>query len=364
MPRPRSQAPTQAVVASTAGVSVPTVSKALRGDPTISSRTRERVLAAARQLGYPIRAFSPPQSSSESDAADVPTSEVPDRQVHVAVLFETVDNAYAPADLNGMLAAAAELEIIIHVDEIGAPTHPSGPRSPERTMELAARAASSADGLILATTPCSAELFQYCSARSVPIVSIDPACAPPEGLAALSATNWRGGVQATRHLLELGHRRIGAVSGPSTSVPSVERLAGYRSALAEAGVVFDPELVVSGRYTYDAGLEGAATLLGRPEPPTAIFALSDSIAFGVMAYAHEQGLVIPDQLSLIGFDNTAPARLVSPGLTVIHQPLRDMGREAVELVKRAIDGGYVPGRPVELQTSLVQRGSTAPPAIR
>ncbi|MCI7456142.1 MAG: LacI family DNA-binding transcriptional regulator [Actinomyces urogenitalis] len=364
MPRPRSDTPTQAAVASAAKVSVPTVSKALRGDPTISARTRERVLATARRLGYPVRPRRQPEPLSAADSIDASGPGAVRKQPHVAVLFETVDNAYTPEVLKGMLTAAAELDVIVHIDEIGAPTHASGPRSPERTMELATRAIESADGLILATTPCSVELFQYCSARGVPVVSIDPACAPPEGLVALSASNWRGGVQATRHLLGLGHRRIGVVGGPSTSVPSVERLAGYRSALAEAGIAFDPELVVNGRYTYEAGVAGAAQVLEVTNPPTAVFALSDSIAFGVMAYAHEQGISIPEHLSVIGFDNTAPARLVSPGLTVIHQPLRDMGRESLELIKRAIDGGYVPGRPVELQTTLVQRGSTAPPGSR
>ena len=83
-----------------------------------------------------------------------------------------------------------------------------------------------------------------------------------------------------------------------------------------------------------------------------------------MAYAHAHGLTVPEQLSVIGFDDTDPARLVSPALTSVHQPLEDMGREALELIKREIEGGYVPGRPVELQTTLVQRGSTAPPGSR
>ncbi|MDU6151476.1 MAG: LacI family DNA-binding transcriptional regulator [Actinomyces urogenitalis] len=362
MPRPRSNAPTQAAVAAAVGVSVPTVSKALRADPTISARTRERVLAAARQAGYPVRP-STALSSSPREGATADPAPGP-RQPHIAVLFETVDNAYTPKVLAGMLTAAAELDMVVHIDQIGAPTHQSGPRSPDRTMEVAARAIESADGLILATTPCSVELARLCSTRGIPVISIDPASAPPEGLIALSASNWRGGVQATEHLLALGHERIGVVCGPSTSVPSIERLAGYRSALAEAGIAFTPELVVGGRYTYEAGLAGASQLLELAEPPTAVFALADSIAFGVMAYAHAHGLTVPEQLSVIGFDDTDPARLVSPALTSVHQPLEDMGREALELIKREIEGGYVPGRPVELQTTLVQRGSTAPPGSR
>ena len=144
------------------------------------------------------------------------------------------------------------------------------------------------------------------------------------------------------------------------SLPSVERLAGFRSACADARVEVDDALVRPGRYDYASGLEQGRELLRLPEPPTAVLALNDTIAVGVLEAARRHGLRVPEDLSVVGFDDSSIAALSSPLLTTVRQPLHDIGVEAVRIVTQARASGRVGGSPVEMQTSLVVRSSTGP----
>jgi LacI family transcriptional regulator len=177
----------------------------------------------------------------------------------------------------------------------------------------------------------------------------------------VSAAHSAGANQATTHLLELGHRRIAAITGPGGWMATDERLRGHRAALADAGVIPNPSLVVESNFEVDGGRAAAAQLLDLAEPPSAIFAFNDQLAIGAMQAALERGMRVPEELSIVGFDDTAEAEIVTPRLTTVHQPLAEIGRMGVSLLTRLLENQRLEALHVELQTKLVKRGSTAPP---
>jgi LacI family transcriptional regulator len=162
-------------------------------------------------------------------------------------------------------------------------------------------------------------------------------------------------------LLGLGHRRIAVIGGPVAMLCSQARISGYSAALASAGVEVDPALIRHGNFHHIGGYQAARELLDLPDPPTAIFAGSDEQAFGVAEAARVMGRRIPEDLSVVGFDDLAISRWFSPPLTTVRQPLVEMGRTAAEMLLTMIEGREPHGRQVELATELVIRSSTAPP---
>ena len=209
-------------------------------------------------------------------------------------------------------------------------------------------------GLILVVSELAPEQIARLNARSIPFVVVDPAGEPAPGVPSVGATNWNGGLSATRHLLELGHTRIGMIGGPPNMLCSRARVDGYRAALETAGLTVDPDLIRWGTFHVEAGLRAGHELLELADPPTAIFAGSDLQAFGVYEAARVQGHRDPHQLSVVGFDDLPMARWVGPPLTTIRQPLTEMAATAARLVL-----GQGEDRRVELATTLVVRQSTA-----
>ncbi|WP_235912294.1 substrate-binding domain-containing protein [Ruania zhangjianzhongii] len=177
----------------------------------------------------------------------------------------------------------------------------------------------------------------------------------------MGSANWCGGLAAVRHLIEEGHERIAVISGPKDMMCSHARVDGYRSAMASAGLPVRDASVTFGNFHISGGAEHGAHLLDLPQPPTAIFAGSDLQALGVYDVARERRLRIPDDLSVVGYDDIPLAHWVSPRLTTVHQPLVAMGREATLLALRLADGTGEPSPRMDLATSLVVRESTAPP---
>ena len=184
----------------------------------------------------------------------------------------------------------------------------------------------------------------------------------PERVPVVSATHWAGARSATEHLLGLGHRRIAIIEGREGWVATKERANGYQAALAGAGVLPSPELVDRGNFEIADGYDAARRLLALDDPPTAIFASNDNMAIGALRAAAELGFSVPEQLSVVGFDDSELSRVVTPALTTVRQPLEEMGRMAVSLLSRLIDGQRVETLRIELATRLVVRSSTAPPA--
>jgi LacI family transcriptional regulator len=161
--------------------------------------------------------------------------------------------------------------------------------------------------------------------------------------------------------LSLGHRRIGAITGPAGWKATEDRRRGYYSGLAGAGIAPDPELEVEANFEVGGGARAAAQLLELADPPTAIFAFNDNMAIGAMQTARARGVRVPDELSIVGFDDLEEAGIVTPALTTIRQPLAEMGRIAVSLLLRLLDNQPLEALHVELATRLIVRESTAPP---
>jgi DNA-binding LacI/PurR family transcriptional regulator len=217
-------------------------------------------------------------------------------------------------------------------------------------------------GVIAVFSDLDDSMREQLATRGIPYVVVDPTGEPLHDTPSVGATNWNGGLTATRHLLSLGHRRIAAIGGPEGVLCSRARIDGYRAAMDEAGVPIDPDLVSFGLFEVDEGIARARALLRMPDRPTAVFTGNDLQALGVYQAAREARLHIPEDLSVVGFDDLPVARWIGPPLTTIRQPLMDMATAAAEMVVAMASGAEPAQTRVELSTELVVRESTAPPA--
>jgi DNA-binding LacI/PurR family transcriptional regulator len=220
------------------------------------------------------------------------------------------------------------------------------------------------DGAMLVLPSETHEELRHLLREGFPFVVVDPALPMTPDIPTVSAANWSGGKSAVEYLISLGHTRIAAITGPNGWLATVDRLAGYRSALLAAGIREDPGLILPGDFTIDSGYELASELIAGPNPPTAIFAFNDNMAVGVLRAAQERGIHIPDDLSLVGFDDIELASYVTPRLTTVHQSLHEMGRLAAGLLSRFIARQPIDTPHLELATRLVIRESAAPVSPR
>jgi len=216
-------------------------------------------------------------------------------------------------------------------------------------------------GIILLLSQLSANQRAELRARRLPFVVIDPRGEPDPQVNSVGATNWAGGREATKHLLDLGHHRIGVITGPADLLSARARLDGYRAALEAAGVPIDDSLCRWGDFHVEGGYRQAKALFDTENRPTAIFAGSDLQALGVLQAAREEGLRVPEDLSLVGFDDLPISQWTSPALTSVRQPIIEMATLAVQILLEPGRDEESGGRRVELATHLVVRASTAPP---
>ena len=329
-------------VASAAGVSIATVSRVLNGRPDVAADTREAVLRAVREQGFSTNRNARALSGGRTGL--------------VGVTIPLVEAAYFGVILSGASEALYEQDMRI----VLCPTL----HQHDREVTLLDRLMrGTTDGAVLMLPEeSSAELKAL--QRDFPVVVVDPRVALEDGIPVVSAAHAAGARAATEHLLALGHRRIGAITGPPEWIASTDRLNGYHGALAAAGVLPDPDLVEVSDFRNGPVTEAAATaLLDLPDPPTAIFAFNDNVAVGVMRTAIARGLSIPDDLSVVGFDDSEQAMIVAPALTSVRQPLAEMGRMAVSLLLRLLENQRVDALRIELATKLVVRESTAPVSV-
>jgi LacI family transcriptional regulator len=334
---------TIAEIAEHAGVSVPTVSKVLNGRADVADGTRRRVQQAMADRGYQRRK---PAARSRAGLVDM--------------VLPDLDSPWVVEVLRGAEAEArrADSQLVLTSTE-------DGPAGGKQWLDRLATRRT--DGVVLVVNEPAPEAVEQLAALHTPVVLLDPVGGSNPAYATVGATNWAGGLSAVEHLIGLGHRRIGVVSGRPRLVCSQERVEGYRAALGRAGIATDECLVHFGDFRAEGGRLGARTMLELPEPPTAIFAGSDMQAVGVYQEAAHRGLRIPDDLSVVGFDDIAFCEHMSPQLTTVRQPLARMASEAVRLVLAAgddDDGAGGPAPRVELATHLVVRGSTGPAASR
>ena len=213
-------------------------------------------------------------------------------------------------------------------------------------------------GAIVILPPEPGEQLAALRARGFPLVVVDPRTPVPRDIAAVSAAHFAGARSMTAHLVGLGHRRIGVIAGPRNWLASQARLAGHTSALADVGVLHPAELTRAGEPTTEFGYRAAGELLDLPVRPTALVCFNDKTAVGALAAAAGRGLRVPADLSVTGFDDIDLAQATSPALTTVRQPLAEMGRMAVSLLVRLLDGHQLDALHVELATELIVRGST------
>lgn len=343
----RSGRTTLATVAASAGVSVATVSKVLNGRHDVAPATRAKVADLLARHDYVGRSGQPPGAPSRSRPS-------------VELVFDDALNAYAMEVVQGVLDAGAEADVAVALS-----ARSRAGRGAEARHPMAWAHDLAAAGRQAVITMVDALTVRHVTALArlrLPIVVVDPVELPHARVTSVGSTNFAGGVAATRHLLELGHRCIGYIVGPGTATPSQARLHGFRAAMEAAGVPVPDDVVVAGHFRYQDGIDAGASLLDRPDRPTAVFAGCDEAAVGLVEAARLRGLRVPEDLSVVGFDDTQLARYASPPLTTVRQPLREMGGVALRTALRLAAGERLDSHHVELATELVIRHSTAPPA--
>lgn len=326
-------------IAREAGVSIATVSRVLNDRPDVAPETREAVLKVMRTLN-----FAPSRTLNA-----VPSG----RTGLIGVTTPMFFGDYFSSIITGVTDALDELDLqavlcpTVHVREHEA-----------RLVDRLVRAKT--DGAILVLPSESSGELETLRQRGFLFVIADEAYRLTGEFPIVTSANMAGAIEATEHLLELGHRRIGLIRGIPNFVATEERASGYRAALTEARVPLDPELEVCGEFDTIQGRAAAAQLLDLAEPPTAIFACNDDMAVAVLQEARARGIRIPEDLSVVGFDDATISRITVPAITTMRQPLEEIGRMAVALLTRMIDGQTVDPVRLEMGTRLIVRESTAP----
>jgi LacI family xylobiose transport system transcriptional regulator len=326
---------TVASIARLAGVSSPTVSKVLNGRSGVATDTRRRVEALLLEHGY-----RRPDAISPAAVLEV--------------VFYTLEGYRAMEVMRGVERVAKARELAVGFSEVKG-------REREGRGWLEHVLARRPLGLIGACIRFTPEEQERLAASAIPLVALGPVGAPLDTTPSVGAANRSGGAIAARHLLDLGHQRIGAIGGPASFLCAQARLDGSRAELEAAGRPADPALVLSGGYSFEDGLAMGRVLLAQAKRPTAIVCGDDLQALGVYEAAREIGLRIPRDLSVVGFGDVEYARWSGPPLTTVRQPLADMGAAAANLVLTLAARQQPTHTRIELATTLVQRASTAPP---
>ncbi len=329
---------TIAEIAAKAGVSIPTVSRVLNNRPDVSAATRERVEQVIKESGF-IRSRVKTVLKESSGIIDM--------------LIPDLTTLYPVEIVRGVEEVLERTELRLALSL----TH-NMLESEERWLSKVID--GSTDGAILVLAHGQSKRLDMLHQHRIPFVVVDHRGELGPDVPSVGATNWLGGRLATEHLLSLGHRRIAIISGDASLRCSRDRIAGYRAALEDAGVAVDAELIRPGAFIQQTGYEQTCALLDLADPPTAIFAGSDTQAMGVYAALRARGLSLPGDMSVVGFDDVPLASIVTPALTTVRQPLAEMGRVATTMLLRLIAEEPLDSRRVELTTTLIVRESTAP----
>ena len=337
---------TLATVAASAGVSVATVSKVLNGRTDVAPATRALIETLLQEHDYVAR------------RADSPGRRTARTNPIVELIFHGPLTSYSTEILQGVLDAATAAGVTVAVTARAQGERRGGDRAVAWARELAA---AGRQAVVAVVNDLTAAELSALSRAGVPMVVIDPLNLPRARVTSVGSTNFAGGLAATQHLLSLGHRRIGYVGGPATAACNQARMHGYRAAMEAADAPVPDTYVRVGEFRYQDGLEQGAALLDLPQPPTGVVAGNDETAAGVIEAARARGLRVPEELSVVGFDDTQVARLASPPLTTVRQPLREIGGVALRTAIRLAMGDKLDSHHVELATELVVRRSTAAP---
>ena len=321
-------------VAKAAGVSISTVSRVLNDKGDVAPETYQKVQEVIDELGY-----------TSSLAARGLRSH---RMNVIGLVMPDVGDPFSIQVLKGVNRAITELDIDLIV-------HTGGDLIKETTADRERRHVSLlssgiTDGVIVVAP--AATTFS----TTLPVVVVDPNNVTPD-CPVVIATNRSGALSAMEYLIGLGHRRIGFISGRPELQSAVRRLLGYKDSLYQAGIPLDPDLIQTGDYSRQTGFACAQRLLNLSDPPTAIFAANDQSAFGAIQAAQQAGLRVPDDLSVVGFDNIPEASYTNPGLTTIDQLIDEMGCIATEMLINLIEGNSLESNVYKMPTQLIVRDS-------
>lgn len=325
-------------VAKAAGVAIKTVSRVLNDEPNVREETRARVLAAVEALHYS------PSLSARSLAGR--------RSYLIGLVYENPSANYIVDIQHGAMARCRQEKFRLFV-------HQCSGRDAELIRDVMGLVDQThVDGLIVpAPLSQSVDLIRALDRRKLPFVRISPNSIDHRS-PSVDMDDEGAAREMTEHLIELGHTRIGFITGHPTHHASALRLDGYRAALQAHRILYDPACVRQGHFVFESGLGAGRELLALPQPPTAIFASNDDMAAGVLMAAHELGLQVPSQLSVAGYDDTYVARITWPRLTTVHQPSYDMAWSAADLLLQALKNGEG-ARTSRLAHRLIVRESTA-----
>ncbi|MEW5869902.1 MAG: LacI family DNA-binding transcriptional regulator [Chloroflexota bacterium] len=326
-------------VAAEAGVSYGTVSRVINNDVHVKAETRQRVLNAMQNLGFVVNRQARSLAGGRSNSVGVL---VPD--LGTGYIGEIIRGIDSELSLSGM-------DLILYT------THRTAAKEANYVANLAR---GMVDGLLLVLPRSPTDYIETLTKRNFPLVLIDHQ-GTGEDCPAVGATNWQGAYNATEYLIELGHTRIGFITGWMDLGCALDRLDGYRSALRTHHLPAAPELVYEGTFFQTDGYAGASAFLDLDRPPTAIFASNDVMAMGVMDAVRNRGLRVPQDISVVGFDNIPQAALVRPALTTVNQPLEKMGRVATQVLLDLLEEPDRIIERIELPTELVVRDSCQSP---
>lgn len=328
-------------VARAAGVSVSTASLALRTERRVSAKTRARVLDAAKALHYVPNELGRSMRSGRTNTLGIVIQQTTE---HV------FSHPYFTESIGGIteVATAAGYPVLLSVS------------SHEESEDAYLRLLDSrrADGVILLAIPLADISAQRIVAAGMPVVLLGewihetPICS-------ISIDDRAGAIQAVDHLIAQGRQRIAHISGKRGHSSALHREEGYRAALTRAGQAVDHSLISQGDFSLESGRRAMESLLRRSQRPDAVFAASDEMAFGALQVLHEQGVGVPDEIAVVGFDDVTMAQLTRPPLTSVHHPMREMARSAARLLIEQIDGKRVTDTPLVFPTHLVVRASSA-----
>jgi len=325
-------------VAREAGVSDATVSRVFNNKNNVRAATREKVLAAAKKLGYVANIQARILAGGKSNI--------------IGLLVPGLDTTYI-----GEIVRGIDLELTRAGYELMLYTTRQRTSSQANYLQYIANSLS--EGLLLVVPLLSSDYLKALDNLNYPYVLIDEFDESGNSFS-VDATNWQGAYEATRYLISSGHERIGFITGIPGLNSSKERLSGYRTALEDSDLPVLPELIQQGDYSQQSGYDNANNLLQLPQPPTAIFASNDSMALGVMDAIRDKGLDIPGDVSVIGFDDIPQAMTTHPKLTTVRQPLEQMGRVGVKLLLEQIQHPERPPGRMTLATQLIIRDSCQP----
>jgi len=326
-------------VAKKAKVSLGTASRVINNDVHVSAKTREHVNTVIQELGYIANRQAQGLKRKKTNV--------------IGVLVPNLATSYIGEILHGI-----DTELALHqLDLMLFTTHRAAAKEASYVANMAR---GLVDGLLIILPRSLEDYTDTLTDLRFPFVLIDYQ-GNGTSYPSVGATNFQGGYNATEHLIQLGHKRIGFITGSMDLGCSQERLNGYRSALSTHHLDGEAGLVYEGDFLQSDGYEGASALLELSNPPTAIFASNDLMAMGAMDAIRNHGLKIPDDVSVVGFDNIQQSAMVYPPLTTVQQPLDEMGGVATQILLGLLKGSDKDAGRIELPTELIVRGSTSMP---